>query len=150
MKAIRLLQFTDLHLYRETADELRGVATYPALQAALQHAERRFPTRDALLLTGDLVQDDPGGYERVREVFGASPQPVYCLPGNHDVPERMRAELEAAPFQIGGTVALGDWRLALLDSYWEGHAGGKLGEKQLRRLDEFLTANARQYVNAAL
>ncbi len=150
MKPIRLLQFTDLHLYRDPAEELRGIATLPALQAAIRHAEQRFPSRDALVLTGDLVQDDAEGYELVREIFGASAQPVLCLPGNHDIPARMRATLKSAPFQIGGTAALGNWRIALLDTYWEGHAGGRLGEKQLKELEEFLKTNPDRYVMLCL
>ena len=37
----RLLQFTDPHLYGAAEGKLRGVVTYPALLAALEHARAR-------------------------------------------------------------------------------------------------------------
>ena len=53
-----------------------------------------------MLLTGDLVQDDPEGYRWIRQLFGASPVPVLCLPGNHDLPDHMRSALGSAPFEV--------------------------------------------------
>ena len=66
---MRLIQFTDPHLYGDAQGTLRGVATYPALKATIAHARaHRWPC-DGILVTGDLVQDDIGGYIRVKEVF---------------------------------------------------------------------------------
>src|SRR5271169_6146442 len=75
---VRLVQFTDLHLYGAADGRLRGIATRPSLEAALALARREAPW-EALLLTGDLVQDDAAGYAHVRELFGDSPVPVYCI-----------------------------------------------------------------------
>src|SRR6187200_2842320 len=92
MKSFRLIQFTDTHLFGDTAASLRGVACLPALRAAMADAQSRSRDVDALLLTGDLVQDDPEGYGLVREAFGKSKAPVLCLAGNHDLPDVMRSE----------------------------------------------------------
>ncbi len=81
MQSVRLIQFSDLHLFGEASGRLRGVACLPALQAAVADAQRRSPRADGVLLTGDLVQDDPEGYRWVRHVFGASRVPVLCLGG---------------------------------------------------------------------
>ena len=59
---------------------MRGVASLPALQAAMADASRRCHNPDGILLTGDLVQDDPAGYRWIRQVFGASKVPVH-VPG---------------------------------------------------------------------
>ena len=59
MQSIRLIQFSDMHLFGDAAGRLRGVASLPALQAAISDAHRRGSQPDAVLLTGDLVQDDP-------------------------------------------------------------------------------------------
>ena len=70
MSVVRLTHFTDPHLYGGEQEALRGVPTLPALKAALAHAQRRDWPPDALLVTGDLVQDDPAGYPHFRQVFG--------------------------------------------------------------------------------
>ena len=89
MQSVRLIQYTDMHLFGDAAGRLRGVATLPALQAAITDAQRRCSRPDGILLTGDLVQDDPAGYRWIRHLFGASQVPVLCLPGNHDLPDHM-------------------------------------------------------------
>jgi len=96
------------------------------------------------------VQDDPGGYAREQEQFGASPSPVYCIPGNHDEVDEMRAALGAAPFQINGSALHGRWLFAMLDSYVPGKAGGRLSEAELHRLDALLAAHADRHALVCL
>jgi 3',5'-cyclic-AMP phosphodiesterase len=138
MSAVRLVHFTDTHLYSGENETLRGVATLPALRAALAQARARDWPPDALLVTGDLVQDDPGGYPHFRRLFGALGLPVLCLPGNHDEPQAMRRELAGRPFVLGGFVDFGRWRIVLLDSCIPGSAGGALSADALAGLEEAL------------
>ncbi len=144
MSVVRLTHFTDPHLYGGEHEALRGVPTLPALKAALAHAQRRDWPPDAVLVTGDLVQDDPGGYPHFRQVFGGLGVPVLCLPGNHDEPRAMQRELTREPFVLGGFVDLGRWRIVLLDSCIPGAASGALSAAELERLDHALaTAEGR-------
>ena len=138
MSAFRLVHFTDPHLYSGEHETLRGVATLPALTAALAQASSRDWPPDALLVTGDLVQDDPGGYPHFRRLFGSLGLPVLCLPGNHDEPQAMYRELAGKPFVLGGFVDFGRWRIVLLDSCIPGSAGGALSAAALAGLDEAL------------
>ncbi len=138
MSAVRLTQFTDPHLYGGEHESLRGVATLPSLQAAIAHAQRRDWPPDAVLVTGDLVQDDPAGYRHFRRVFSALNLPVLCLPGNHDEPRAMQRELSGEPFVLGGHVDLGRWRIVLLDSCIPGSASGALSAAMLAQLEESL------------
>ncbi|HLS82909.1 MAG TPA: metallophosphoesterase [Steroidobacter sp.] len=140
MQSIRLIQFSDTHLFGDAGGRLRGVASLPALQAAVSDAHRRGHQADAVLLTGDLVQDDPEGYRWIRRVFGASRAPVLCTPGNHDLPDHMRAALAEPPFTIGGAVELGRWLVVMLDSWAPNQAGGRLGAEQIAQLSETLRA----------
>ena len=87
---VRLTHLTDPHLYGSESELLRGIATLPSLEATLANARQRDWPPDAVLVTGDLVQDDPAGYAHFRRVLGALGLPVLCLPGNHDEPEAMR------------------------------------------------------------
>jgi 3',5'-cyclic-AMP phosphodiesterase len=140
MSAVRLIQFTDPHLYGDENESLRGVATLPALSAALAQARARDWPPDAVLVTGDLVQDDPGGYRHFKRLFGALGTPVLCLPGNHDEPQALRRELAARPFVTDGFVDMGRWRIVLLDSCLPGAASGALSAQSLAALDEALAS----------
>ncbi len=136
---MHILQITDPHLYGSASARLRGVETDSSLHAVLDDAFARVPDYSAVLVTGDLVQDDPSGYLRFRSIFGNLKKPVLCIPGNHDEPAAMQRELSGAPFQICGTHETDDWQFIMLDSYDPGHVGGRLTQNELARLDGALT-----------
>ena len=133
-----VLQITDPHLYGRADRKLRGVATDASLRAVLDAVHARYPDYEALLVTGDLVQDDPTAYARFRAAFRGIHKPVLCIPGNHDDPVVMAREFSAAPFQHCGTYSNGAWRIVMLDSTAAGDVGGRLGDAELARLDEEL------------
>lgn len=129
---------------------MRGVNTDDTLVATLRHALAG-PAPDAILATGDLVQDETrAGYERFRDLLGAAGAPVYCLPGNHDDPRVMAEVLGTAPFQFCGTAELGSWSLAMLNTHVPGDDGGALAPKALEALDRHLTNNRAPYCLVAL
>ncbi len=150
MSVVRLTQFTDPHLYGGASESLRGVATLPALNAALAHARARDWPPDALLVTGDLVQDDPAGYPHFRRLFGTLGLPVLCLPGNHDEPLAMRRELAGAPFVLDGFVDFGRWRIVLLDSCIPGAASGALSAQVLAGLEQALASAGKRHCMVCL
>lgn len=150
MQSVRLIQFSDLHLFGEASGRLRGVATLPALQAAVADASRRSHRADGILLTGDLVQDDPDGYRWVRQEFGTSRVPVLCLAGNHDLPDHMRASLRGAPFKLGGHTEFGRWLVVMLDSWVQNDAGGRVGAEQLSYLRDVLRTHRNHHVLVSL
>src|SRR5258708_28609101 len=131
---MQILQITDTHLYGTASGKLRGVETDPSLRATLDEAFARVPNYEAVLVTGDLVQDDKSGYLRFRSFFGGLAKPVLCIPGNHDEPETMRSELTGEPFKICGSHTIGDWTFVMLDSYHPGHVGGPPTNNELPRL----------------
>jgi Icc protein len=138
---LRVLQFTDLHLFGDPARRLRGVPTLDSAAATLAAARDRHPAPDALLLTGDLVQDDAAGYAHLRRLFAGSPAPVHCIPGNHDVADAFGPALSAAPFRVGGHHRHGRWLFVMLDSTVAGRVGGHLAAAELARLDAALGAH---------
>ena len=93
----RLLQFSDPHLFADPQGRLRGVQTLASLQRVLAHASGARRRLDAVLCTGDIVNDEPEGYAHFVNELRALGKPVYCVPGNHDEPARMRAALSAPP-----------------------------------------------------
>jgi 3',5'-cyclic-AMP phosphodiesterase len=137
---LNLVQFTDQHLFGDPARALRGVVTLPSLRATLRAARDAIDHCDAILVTGDLVQDDPGGYAHFRAEFAPLGKPVLCIPGNHDDVPAMRKALSLPPFQLGGVYDAGSWRTILLDSTVPGETGGALSAGSLAFLEEALAS----------
>ena len=135
---LQLVQITDTHLFGDPGARLRGVASLPALRATLELAQADIAQADAILLTGDLVQDDAAGYAHIREAFSPLGRPVLTLAGNHDLKAPLRAALREAPFQIDGHHDQGAWRIVMLDSSIEGRAAGELPRAELDRLESAL------------
>ncbi len=132
------MHVTDPHLFGDTTRALRGVPTMPALRAVLAAASSHIAAADAILATGDLVQDDPGGYVHFRNEFSQLGRPILCVPGNHDIVPEMRAQLAMPPFQLGGTWDAGNWRVILLDSSVPGETHGGFDEAALAWLEQAL------------
>jgi Icc protein len=147
---VRLIQFTDTHLYGSAAEALRGIATWPTLRATLTHAASGIAAADAILVTGDLVQDDPAGYALFRELFAPLGKKVLCLPGNHDDPVAMQTALTGAPFQYCGLLDDDKWRVVMLDSFLPGSAAGQLTKDSLRELDLALAGASGRHVLVCL
>jgi Icc protein len=143
MSSIRVIHFTDPHLFGDATATLRGINTYESLERTLADASGHLAMADAILVTGDLVQDDPTGYENFRRVFARYGKPVLCVPGNHDLVPEMRAALASAPFDLDGPADIGAWRVVLLDSVVANQAGGHVSVDMLTKLDEEL-GRARQ------
>ena len=172
MAALRFHQFTDTHLYASATGAMRGQQTLPSFVSALQDAAR-FPKPTAILLTGDLVHDEPGGYAHLQSLLGASPVPVHLIPGNHDdfavlatrfvrLPAAAAMPSSAAtppaeaalasPFLVGGshryTAGDNDWLVVMLSTQAAGRADGELGPAALAELAHTLKAHA--FVNTLL
>ncbi len=143
---LRLLQFTDLHLRDGPRQRVRGVATHETFRRCLAHAAGKVQAADALLLTGDLVQDEAGGYRQLAALLAPSGIPVLCLPGNHDLPRDLAALLPAPPFDLAPVTRLGGWAILLLDTSVPGAAHGRLGPAALGALDTLLSAHAGAHV----
>lgn len=138
---LKLVQFTDPHLFADRRGEMRGVNTYSSLQQVLAAARTSHWTPDALLVTGDIAQDESReGYQAFRDIFAPLKLPVLCLPGNHDNPKFMREEL-GEPFIVIKDVTFADWCVPLLSTYVRGTAAGELSLSSLKQLDKTLRAN---------
>ena len=142
--SVRLVQFSDTHLLQDPAGTMRGARTLPRLQACIAHAQRHFYPVDAVLLTGDLVHDEPAAYGYVDLLFGDSAVPVLLIPGNHDIPAEMRRRFVHGPFQVGGEWNSGNgWQVLLLESWFaeSTNGEGQLGPAQLQEVEVALRAS---------
>lgn len=139
-RVVRLLHITDTHLHASPEGRMRGVYTDATLRAVLTRAMGDEDQPDAMLATGDLVQDETAtGYQRLRDLLGRYDLPVYCLPGNHDELQTMHAVLDAEPFQVCGEARFDNWSLILLNSHYDGADFGLLAKSELDRLTNTLS-----------
>jgi len=103
-------------------------------------AQSRFPHADLALVTGDLVHDETrAGYERLKRHFESFDIPVFCLPGNHDLPELMTEILSDSNVQTGRSSIRNAWQIILLDSTLKGKVGGHLNRQELNELERCLS-----------
>ena len=114
---------------------MRGIVTFDTFRAVIERAMTDGRAPDAIVATGDLVQDETrAGYERFQRVLAPFGIPVLCIPGNHDAPNIMASALNSAPFQVNGSYQAHGWSLILLNSFTRGDDGGRLNEAELDRL----------------
>lgn len=130
---------------------MRGLNTYESFRSVVEHALSRQARADAVVVTGDLVQDETRhGYELFCEVMQSFNAPVHCLPGNHDSPRIMAEMLNTEPFQYCGTAHYDNWCLIMLDSSVRWNDGGYLEPARMTELEKALQANSDQHVLIAL
>lgn len=140
---IHLLQITDTHLFATADGTMRGCATAQTLQALLERICPLDPRPDALLLTGDLSQDETAAsYQRLRAMIAPLGIPTYWIPGNHDHPGLMADALSTPPFAPEKSIALGNWTILLLDTQEQGQVTGRLSPASLTWLADQLQQTA--------
>jgi Icc protein len=112
----------------------------------LEHVAAAEWQADLAAVTGDLIQDDTReAYTRFRNLMTPLGLPVYCVPGNHDVRELMRAALTGLPFHYCASIELGNWLIAGIDSCVNDRAGGSVAEAELQRLAGLLADSAAEH-----
>ncbi len=132
----KVLQFTDLHLRDDSAGEVRGVVTQRGFDEALYHAQRHHWPADAVLLTGDLANDEyDNTYARLAGIAARWETPVVAIPGNHDDKSRLRAAFDTAPMAADVVVDFAHWRIVGLDSQVPRAVHGALADSVWRLLE---------------
>lgn len=145
--SIRLLQLTDLHLFRERDGLLAGVRTWDTFAAVLAEVRRSHAEFDYLILSGDLAQDETlETYQMLRAALGDWVGRCRVIPGNHDDPGLLR-EVFGEHFVDGNdslnfALDCAGWRVLGLDSHVPGEERGRIGTAQLDWLRTNLEAHA--------
>lgn len=144
-KALRVLQFTDTHFFKDSNHKLLGVDTAASFADVYKKAMAQHGKPDFYLMTGDLSQDETElSYGRLSEVMAEAAAPAYFLPGNHDRRAEMRRGLlhDKSPFRADRRVIEGNWEIIMLDSLVEGEVGGHLSDSELEFLEKSLNEKA--------
>ncbi|HEY5789650.1 MAG TPA: phosphodiesterase, partial [Gammaproteobacteria bacterium] len=144
-RPLRLTQFSDLHLLGDPGQTLRGVDTAATFAETLDAAATAIRRADLLLLTGDLAEHgEAAAYARLRRQLAGLAARPFAVPGNHDDAARLARCLPASGARRVAALALGNWRLLLLDSALPGHSAGRLDRRQLDWLRRQLRRQRRQ------
>lgn len=140
-ESLKVLQFTDLHFFKDSAHKLLGVDTALSFADVYKAAMARFGVPDFYLLTGDLSQDESEeSYRRLAQAMRDCGASCYFLPGNHDRRQEMSRGLifEGSQFSAERRVIKGKWQIILLDTLVEGEVGGRLESSELEFLKDCL------------
>lgn len=150
---VRLVQITDQHLFSDSNETLLDVNTYQSFQAVLTEIQQSNFSFDAVLATGDLVQDyQISAYHRFAEMVKPLNKPVFWLEGNHDIQPKMSLQLGLyAHIQADKQILAGHkWQILLLNSQVSNAASGKLCRDQLAWLQQKLSELPERFALVAL
>lgn len=142
-----IAQLSDFH-YRPEGVRLFGyVDVHAATVAAVDWVNRHQPTIDAVIVTGDLVNDgDADDYTALADVLSALRAPCAVITGNHDVRGPLADAFPVPDAGVDGKYCwareFGAVRIVGLDTLVEGQAIGTLGPSQLDWLDATLVESA--------
>jgi 3',5'-cyclic AMP phosphodiesterase CpdA len=135
---------TDTHISKPDKSPEVTYQTSSHLARAVAHIRGLTRRPDAVLITGDLVDEGSAEeYARFKELIAPLEMPVYLIPGNHDEREALRAAFGAAGyFPASGflqyTVEHLPVRFVALDTNKPMATGGELCAERLAWLDRTL------------
>lgn len=137
--AVRVLQFSDMHLFADPGKTLLGLDTEQSFLEVLHKAQTTHWPAELVLITGDLVQDGSReAYQRLQHRLAALRTPTYRVPGNHDDPAAMDEILNGENVHAARAVYPGNWQIILLNSAAPDRVEGYLNEAELAALDRHL------------
>ncbi|MBB5443545.1 MULTISPECIES: phosphodiesterase [unclassified Paraburkholderia] len=152
-----LAQISDLHIKQPGALAYRRVDTAPYLARCVDALNALTPRPDAVLITGDLVdQGDPQQYAHLKTLLAPLAIPYFLMVGNHDERNALRAAFpEREELRSGGefvqyALDVGPLRVIALDSLVPGSSAGMLCDTRLAWLERQLDAARGKPVVVAL
>lgn len=147
-----IAQITDCHVAEPGTLVSGRIDTAAGLRTAVDHLLSRSPRPDAVVATGDLVNDGRcEQYEHLLELLRPlrdAGLPLHVLPGNHDDRDELRSRFGELPGPtaadgrldqlIDEHVASHGIRLVALDTTVPGEHGGRVTGDQMAWLDDVL------------
>lgn len=150
MTSTVIAQISDLHLKPPGVLAYHAADTAAALRRAVDLLNRLDPRPQAVVITGDLVDEGASAsYGVLREILASLAVPFFMVPGNHDRKDRLRAAFPEHGYlegvsEPGGRRAMCfcieafPLRLIGIDTVIPGEHGGGLNPERLQWLDRAL------------
>lgn len=146
---IRILQLTDLHLFKSKETAMLDFNSYNSLQQVMHlvNTSIQKQTPNLISLTGDISQDySRESYEIAQQVFKDMPCPLVVTMGNHDKLATFTEFFTNPENNANKIIYLGNWVILFINSHWPNHIGGKLAENELNFLNNAITSAANKNV----
>jgi Icc protein len=135
--AILIAQVTDCHLSADPGRTYRVINPRRNLETLLEKVKGISP--DLLLLTGDLSEDGSReSYRFLKASFKPLEIPVLALPGNHDDAGLLDENFPGSPVDTISVSEHGAWQVIRLNSLQPGKPEGRLSDRTLAELEDFL------------
>ena len=145
-----IVQITDPHIVADNDVRFANVDTALTLTRVINDINLN-EAPDLVLLSGDLVNEvSTQSYRRLMQILHALSFPVYCLPGNHDEPFLMHAELNVGKVSTEKKLQSQYWDILLLDSVLANSQSGFLGDAELEFLEHQLARSEDKHVLVVL
>ena len=138
---IRILQLTDLHLFKNQAVNMLDFNSYDSLLQVMKLANKSIQeqTPGLIALTGDVSQDySQESYEIAKQIFADMPCPLIATMGNHDKLPTFAEFFNSPEDSTNKIFYLGNWMILFINSHWPDRIGGKLTENELALLSNAL------------
>lgn len=152
MTTTRILQITDLHLFADPAERLKGVPTRELLVSVLAHLQGSGVQLDHVIVTGDHTHDElPETYRAVQAILEPWSDRLWQVPGNHDDRTVMRSVFgdrsrgDAAD-RINFGFRAGAWLCLGLDTQVPGSVAGHIEGDQIAWIQDQLDEHQPTYV----
>jgi 3',5'-cyclic-AMP phosphodiesterase len=148
----RILQVTDLHLFADPDERLKGLPTRDLLVSVLEHLQESDEHVDHVIVTGDHAHDGlPETYRAVQTIFEPWRDRLWHVPGNHDDRAAMRSVLGD---RIGGEAndrvefgfRAGAWLCLGVDTQVPGSVSGRIAGDQIAWIEDELDAHRPTHV----
>ncbi len=147
----KIIQITDCHLFGDRNAQLKHCNTYHSLRRVCAQIRRQHNDTTLLLLTGDLSQDKSvESYHLLQTLISELGIPAAAIPGNHDNPQIMQTVFDPSIITTANELAIGGWRLMLLNSSVPQQVSGKIEKYELERLAHRLSNETDMPVMIAL
>ncbi len=133
----RILQLTDLHVFREPNMRLKGIPTRELLQDVVRHILASGETFDHVVITGDHTHDElPESYQAVRQILSPWIDQLWQVPGNHDDRTMLRSVFGDRVTGFGQdritfSFTAGEWLCLGLDTHVPGAVPGLIESDQI-------------------
>ena len=137
MLSTRILQLTDLHVFRDPDARLRGIPTFQLLCDVVEHIKQSGEEFDFVVVTGDHTHDElQESYSAVRQVLSPWLDRLFQVPGNHDDRAVLRSVFSdriagQGDTQINFTFQAGNWLCLGLDTHVPSSVPGLIDAEQI-------------------
>ena len=152
MTTTKILQLTDLHVFKDPDACLKGIPTCTLLKDVVQAIRQSGEHFDCVVVTGDHTHDElPESYEAVRSVLNPWMDRLFQVPGNHDDRTVLRSVFGdrvagAGQERINFAFSCGNWLCLGLDTHVPGAVPGLIESDQVEWAKRQLAESSARFV----